>query len=190
MKIGIIGAGKVGSVLGKRLAEKGYNINFGVRDVLKYAYLRSINNIEILDINSISKSNDILILTVPGRVAEEVLLSLGNLKGKTILDATNMAGMKNFMEKIPEANFVKVFNTIGYNIMENAKFGDLSADSFICGDDKKAIDIASQISIDLDFNPVIVGDSSFSGDLENLALLWIKMSRIIGRDFCFKMLKR
>ena len=189
-KIGIIGAGKVGSTIGKKLALKDHEITFGVRDPKKYQKLLTIDKIRVENILEVSQSLDILILTVPGAVAMETIAKMGNLNNKLILDVTNMTSMTELMKIAPNASFVKFLNTVGYNVMENPIFGDIKADAFLSGNNQQALDIATLLVTDLDFNPVIVGDSSMAVDLENLAKLWIKLSRKIGRNFSFKLISR
>jgi len=190
MKIGIIGAGQVGSALGKGWAEAGHIVSFGVRDQGKYEDLIKLANISVKSIDDVTKTHDVIVLAIPGRVAGKLIPKLGDLKNKLVVDATNMFGMQKMMELAPEANFVKAFNHIGFEIMANPRFGDERAVLLICGNDKASLDTVSTMAIDLGFNPVIIGDATLASDLEQFALLWIRMSRKIGRNFAFKILQK
>jgi hypothetical protein len=189
-KIGILGAGNVGMVLGKKWAEKGIEITFGVREPSKYTNLSSIPNINVVYVKELVKTLDYFVLALPGKDLGTSLDSIGNFTGKNVIDATNMFGMKKLQEKFPSTNFVKAFNHIGYNIMDNPLFGNDRVTLLYCGDNQHFLGIVRFLIELLGFEPFLVGDSSFVSDLENFALLWIKLSKKIGREFGFKLLKR
>ncbi|MFW9930428.1 MAG: NADPH-dependent F420 reductase [Candidatus Thorarchaeota archaeon] len=190
MEIGIIGAGKVGQTLGKRWANINHRVTFGVRNLEKYVNLNDFVNISVKNIPDVVSTHGLLVITVPGSTVGNVVVSMGNLANKTIIDATNMFGMKKLIEIAPNANFVKAFNTIGIEIMSNPHFKTEKATLLICGEHKSSLDITAELANDLGFNPLILDDFSFVSDIENFALLWIKMSRKIGREFAFKLLTR
>lgn len=195
MKIGIIGMGRVAKTLGNGWIKKNHNVSFGVRDIKKHQ-AENHENHNIVSIEDIIKNNDIIILSIPGGETKTFVKEyFGKTSNKRIFDCTNNIGittsMTDLIKLAPENHFVKIFNTIGTNIMANPKLKDQSADAFICGDDKETVEIAENLASDLGFNPYYVGDSNFSQDLENLALLWIKMARTTGnREFAFKIITR
>ena len=187
--IGIIGAGNVGATLGLKLVQKGHKVTFGVRTPEKYKQLLvKSQNITIEPAHEVVKNHKLLILAIPGREAGSILTNLDHLSGKYIIDATNMYGMQKLIAQFPSTHFVKAFNTIGYNIMENPEFGSDKVSLLYCGDNQELFTITKDLASDLGFEPVFIGDNSLAGDLVNFALLWIKMSRNIGRNFGFKLL--
>lgn len=189
-KIGILGAGNVGSTLGLKWASKSHTVTFGVRTPEKYAdFAKNNPTIKVKMMQELLESNDVLVLAVPGKEAGSILSSLGNLEGKLVIDATNMYGLQKLQEQFPKTHFVKAFNTIGYNIMEKPTIGSQKASLLYCGNNEKLLDITNNLAKDCGFDPFLVGDNTFAGDLESFALLWIKMSRKIGREFAFKLLK-
>lgn len=190
MKIGIIGAGQVGSTLGLGWSHKGHEVTFGVNDPAKYASLEKEGNIKVKKIIEVVKTHELIVLTVPGQVVGKVVSEMGNLKEKIIIDTTNMFGMNKLKEIAPSAYFVKAFNHIGFNIMANPDFNHEPATVLLCGDQNSANEIVATLAKDLGFFPIIAGDSSLAPDIENFALLWIKLSRKIGRNFAFKLLTR
>ena len=188
--IGILGAGNVGKTLGLKWSSTGHKISFGVRDPTKYSELvKEHPNISVEKSQEIIDSHDILVLALPGRDLGQIMSSFKNLGNKKIIDATNMYGMNKLQKDFPETSFVKAFNHIGYNIMANPVIENTKTSLLYCGDDKELLDIADKLAIDCGFEPFLAGDSSFAQDLENLAILWIKLSRKIGRNFNFKLLK-
>ena len=94
MKLAIIGAGNVGGALGAAWAQKaGHEIFFGVRDQKAdktQALLRAIGaKARAGTAAEAAAFADIIVLSTPWPAAEAAIRSMGNIKGKIILDATN-----------------------------------------------------------------------------------------------------
>lgn len=188
-EIAILGAGNVGKTLGLKWAKKGHKVTFGVRTPEKYKELGENNaNISVTTLQDAVKSHELLVLALPGDQIGSILQTIGNLDAKKVIDASNMFGMNKLEEMFPKTHFVKAFNHIGYNIMDQPQIGNDKVTLLYCGSNDKLLNLAKDLIIDMGFDPFLVGDSSFAGDLENYAMLWIKMSRKIGRDFGFKLL--
>ena len=68
--------------------------------------------------------------------------------------------------QIPGAKIVRAFNAVGFTKVEEygAKTGD-KVGVPIAGDDPKALEIASQLSRAIGFDPVVVGDLKVAGKL-------------------------
>src|SRR3954462_15428649 len=155
MKIGILGSGNVGGTLGTRWAQAGHTVVFGtrrpeseeIRTLLEGAPgSRAASGDEAME------SSEVVLLATPWPVTEEILTSAGSLAGKVLIDATNpllpdlsglAVGTSNSGGELvanwaPGARVVKAFNTIGYNIMAEPKFGETGALLFYCGDDAAA----------------------------------------------------
>ena len=189
-EIGILGAGNVGTTLGIKWAQKGHKITFGVRTPEKYTSLKEKSkNISITTAIELVKTHKLLVLALPGKEIGSISTSFGDLAGKFIIDATNMYGMQKLVEQFPKAHFVKAFNHIGYNIMDQPHIADENVTLLFCGNNDELLNITSTLASDLGFDTFYIGDSSFAVDLENFAMLWIKISRKIGRNFGFKLLK-
>ena len=188
-KIGILGAGNVGRVLGTKWAMKGHNVTFGVRTPNKYKEITEENRkISIKTADEVVKTHDLLVLAPPGKEVGSILATFGDLTGKLIIDATNMYGMNKLEKQFPKAQFAKAFNTIGYNIMDQPQIKNDKVTLLYCGNDEKLLGITKDLVTDIGFDPFYIGDNTFATDLENFALLWIKMSRNIGRNFGFKLI--
>lgn len=208
MKIGIIGAGRVASALGKKWIASGHDVVFGIRnpnsEKAKYLVENLDDKAQFLSTKELFESNEIIVLTVPFGAVEGVLKIVGDVSGKTIIDCTNAIP---FAEEILDENrfksgaeyiaflakgakVVKAFNSIGNNIMEDTNFNGTKADAYICGDDENSNKIVSKLAEDAGFNPLIVGDLSKARSLEHLAWLWISLSQKLGRNISFKLIKR
>ncbi|MFX1255486.1 MAG: NADPH-dependent F420 reductase [Promethearchaeota archaeon] len=208
MKIGIIGAGKVGTVLAKKWLEANHEVTFGVRDPKAEkvsTLLASLDNkAKVLSVKEVFTNFRIIVIAVPGGVVEELIKNARGLNDKILVDCTNarpgtltgksddvFISQAELMAKWAKgAHVIKAFNTIGFNIMENTQFGDLKADGYICGDDTDALDTVSQLVKDADFEVVNIGNLAMARYLESLAWFWITLSRTEGRNIAFKLLRR
>lgn len=188
-KIAILGAGNVGKTLGLKWAKKDHKVTFGVRTPDKYKDLeQESSNVSVVTLQDAVKNHDLLVLALPGNKIGSILQSLGNLDGKKVIDATNMFGMNKLEELFPQTHFVKAFNHIGFNIMDQPQIGNEKVTLLYCGNNEELLGITKDLVKDMGFDPFLVGDNTFADDLENYAILWIKMSRKIGRNFGFKLL--
>ena len=206
MKIGIIGAGKVGNTLGRRLAEQGHEILFGVRDTKSprvRVLLETIGaNARVGTVAEAVSFAETVILAVGWASVQEVVQQVGDWSGKIVLDATNRMGSKDpgVMPSAAEdiarwaagTKVVKAFNTTGFENMSDPRFGSQNADIFICGDDEGAKAVAAELARAIGFDVVDVGPLSNAALLESLAKLWVEMAfrQGYGRDFAFKIVRR
>lgn len=206
MKIAVVGAGHVGGVLGKRWSEMGHRVMYGVRS-LDDAKAKALLN-EHSELGGIAEAAawaDVILLAVPYEVVAEAITSMGQIKGKIILDATNplvgldalqlgttTSGGEHVQELAEDAHVVKVFNTTGYNVMEDPGFSEGKPTMFLCGDDDEAKAVARTLSFELGFDPIDAGPMAQARLLEPLALLWITLAVKFGqgRDMAFRLMKR
>lgn len=203
MKIAIIGAGNVGSTLGRGLAQAGHDVRYAVRNVddAKHEPLR--------DHATVSGSPeavawaDLALLTTPWAAAESALAAAGDFGGKPLLDATNPigpgfklthghtdSGAEQVARWAPSARVVKVFNTTGRENMERPRFGDVRSLMLVCGDDDDACTIATTLAEQLGFEALRVGKLAEARLLEPFAMVWIKLSIAHGREFAFAVVRR
>jgi NADPH-dependent F420 reductase len=210
MKIGIIGAGDVGSTLGKAWAKRGHNVFFGVRNIQSPKVKKLLNfadpNIQVGKIHEAFRLGDVILLAVPWEAAQETIRSVGDTSGKIIIDPSNpiksdlegavVHSSTSVAEEISklarDARVVKAFNAIGAKTLANLQFGSHRADAFICGDDLDAKSEVKKLAMEVGFNVVDVGPLSNARLLENLALLWIELAfrQRMGPNIAFKLLTR
>jgi 8-hydroxy-5-deazaflavin:NADPH oxidoreductase len=208
MRIGIVGSGNVGATLGKRFAAAGHQVAFGTRrpespemqELAKAAGTRVTSNEEA------ARSSEVVVLATPWPATEAAVRGLGDLSGKILLDATNplkpdlsglevgntSSGGEMVARWAAGARVVKIFNTIGYNVMENPVFGDRAATLFYCGDDAGAKATARELAAGIGFEPVDAGPLTQARALEPLALLWVSLAYVAGqgREIAFQLMKR
>jgi 8-hydroxy-5-deazaflavin:NADPH oxidoreductase len=204
-KIAIIGTGNVGGALATKWANKGHEINLGVRDKnnFKGQELLANPNTKLLTIEEAVRSSDVVLLSTPATSTVEVVKSLGDTTGKIIIDAMNIVmgrgpeGYKHTTDAILEntetKDVVKCFNTTGFNNMQNPNYGNIALDLFVAGDSEKGKQAAMQLAKDAGFAECynIGGNDKFEL-MEQFAWFWINLAMFQGqgREIGFKLMKR
>ena len=92
MNIAILGAGNVGATLGKRFAEQGHTVSFGVPNPEKYA--GSGLNGTIGTVAEVAPAAEIILLAIPYNAAEQAIKDCGDLRSKILIEATNPLGTR------------------------------------------------------------------------------------------------
>jgi 8-hydroxy-5-deazaflavin:NADPH oxidoreductase len=203
MKIAIIGTGNIGGTLGKKWLAAGHEIIIGARDInnIKGEALAAEKNVTVQNIHNAAAAADVILIATPAQVITSVINEMGDVKGKTIIDATNTVRIKpegydnafEALTKLTSAGVVKCFNTTGFDNMANTIYNGEAIDMFMAGNNIKAKSVAKQLALETGFADCI----DFGGDdkaalLEQLALCWINLAMMqgMGRDIAFKLVKR
>jgi len=212
MKIAIIGAGNVGGALGTNWAQKGHDVFFGVRDPKAekaQALLKKIGGKARTGTPAeAAVSADAVVLSTPWPATEAAIRSMGDIKGKIILDATNpltrgpdgisleIGHSISAGEKVQGwaagASVFKTLNTTGFGNMANPVFNGVKSVMFVAGDDiankSKVINLVGELG----FEVIDAGPLRNARLLEAHAMLWIDLAlaRGQGRDFAFAILRR
>ncbi len=213
MKLAIIGAGNVGGALGLAWVQKaGHEVFFGVRDpkVEKtQSLLRAIGDkARAGTAAEAAASADIIVLSTPWPAAEAAIRSMGDIRGKVILDTTNpltrgpdgisleIGHSISAGEKVQGwaagASVFKTLNTTGFGNMANPVYNGVKSVMFVAGDDvvnkPKVINLVSELG----FEVIDAGPARNARLLEAHAMLWIDLAlaRGQGRDFAFAIVRR
>lgn len=205
MKIAIIGTGNVGGALATKWANRGHEINLGVRDVntFKGKELLQNHNTKVFPVAEAVKISEVILLSTPAPSTVEVVKLLGDTSGKIIIDAMNVVmnrgpqGYKQTTDAIlnntETKDVVKCFNTTGFNNMQDPIYGDISLDLFVAGDSENGKQVAIQLAKDAGFAECynIGGNDKFEL-MEQFAWFWINLAMFQGqgRDIGFKLMKR
>jgi predicted dinucleotide-binding enzyme len=93
MKIAILGAGNMVSTLGRAWVNHGHKIFFGVKnttDEKTQALIQEIgSNASTSSIAEAAKNAEVVVLTTPWGVTQQVIADCGDLTGKIVIDCTN-----------------------------------------------------------------------------------------------------
>ena len=211
-KIGIIGSGVVAQALGAGFLKHGYDVQLGTRDASKLAEWlgKEGKGATVGSFAEAAAFGDIVVLAVKGTVAKEALslIGLGNLNGKTVIDATNPIAdaapengvlkfftnldsslMEELQKAAPEAHFVKAFNSIGSAFMVNPPFATKPA-MFIGGNNSDAKKEVAAILDQFGFETEDMGGVEAARAIEPLCMLWCIPGFLENRwTHAFKLLK-
>jgi predicted dinucleotide-binding enzyme len=200
MKIGIVGAGNVGSSLGRLWAERGHGVTYGVRDPVSPRVAALGPEARVVGLAEAVQFGEVVVIAVPSAAVDDVIRHGGDWAGKIVIDATNRmtptpGGPPSVAEEIaamaPGARVVKAFNTIGAEQLARPDFGGMVASIFLCGDDAVAKATVSMLAEELGFDVIDAGPLAYAGMLESLARLWVSLARSgLGRDIAFRLLRR
>jgi len=203
MNIAIIGTGNVGGALATNWSKKGHLINLGVRDVQQFKGLELLKNenTKALPIHDAVAQSDVVLISTPPAAIFEIIEQMGDVSGKTIIDATNSVRQTpdpyktvyHCLADNTKAEVVKCFNSTGFENMLNPVYNGEGIDMFMAGDSDKAKKVASQLALDAGFGSCMdFGKSDKVELLEKLALSWINLAIMQGhgRNIAFKVLRR
>ncbi|HXE11856.1 MAG TPA: NADPH-dependent F420 reductase [Bryobacteraceae bacterium] len=206
MRIGIIGAGNVGSTLGAGWSKAGHKIIFGSRDPTSQKMTELARNTgATAGSNQEAAEADVVVLTTPWPATKEAVSGL-LLAGKVLVDVTNpllpdlsglevgttTSGAEQVAQWANGALVVKAFNTVGFNVMAHPQYKDGDAVMFYCGDNAGAKATVHQLAMDLGFDPHDAGPLTQARYLEPFAMLWITLALNYGygREFGFKLIRK
>ena len=219
MRIGILGAGNVGGTLGRRWADVGHDVVFGVRrPEAGAAAVKGGQGLppraRVATPADAVRGADAVVLATPWGAVQDVLrearADTGALDGLILLDTTNPikagfaldlgpdgeSGAERVQALVPNARVVKAFNTTGFNNMLDPVYDGAPTAMFYAGDDAGAKRIAHELVSALGFDPVDAGALIRARELEHLASLWIGLAYgasgapARGRDFAFRLVRR
>jgi hypothetical protein len=206
MRIAIIGAGNVGTTLGRGWLRAGHAVAYGVRAPEgEKARALARDGARVAAPREAVEGAEVVLLATPWGASREALAALGDLGGRPLLDATNPigpgfalevghdgSGGELVQEWAPTGRVVKVFNTTGAENMATPRYGSQAATMFYCGDDEQACRAAARLATDLGFDAVSAGPLRNARLLEPLAFLWIHLALVqgMGRGVAFKLLRR
>ena len=194
--IAIIGTGNVASALGPGFAMQGHDIVYGSRDPdraeVTELVARTGGNAFATGQTEAAAQGDIVVIAVPGNVAEAVVAGLGDLSGKIIIDPTNMVGpgddgfMSHTAETsnaeviqamLPNAHVVKAFNTLNFRTMIDPAMSGGPVTIPIVGNDAEAKATVAALIEGMGLEPLDLGPVRFAHVLEGMLVIWVNGRR-------------
>jgi len=209
MTIAIIGAGQVGSALGRNLVARGEQVHFGVPDPDKYAPLAEqlggaarVGTVSA----AVAAAAEIVVLAIPYAAAAEAVRGIGDWGGRILVDATNpiapglsglsvgtgSSGAEELARLATHARVIKAFNTTGFENMADPQYLQGRIFMPVCGDDAAARSKIVALAISLGFDGVDAGALAAARYLEPFAMTWIHLAyrQGFGRHFAFSIIRR
>lgn len=193
-KIAILGSGKVGEVLGNGFLAHGHAVMRGSREPEKLQAWKASakGDASTGTFADAARWADIVVLAVKGTGAESAVEQAGpdNLAGKLVIDTTNPIAdappkngaltyftganeslIQRLQARVPQARFVKAWNSVGNAVMVNPELGTTPS-MFICGNDAAAKQEASEILAAFGWEAIDVGGVELGHAIEALCILW------------------
>jgi 8-hydroxy-5-deazaflavin:NADPH oxidoreductase len=209
MKIGVIGAGNMGSSLGKFWAQNGHQLMFSYsRDAAKLQKIAEAigSNATVGTPTEAVQFADVVLLSVPYGAIADALNAAGSLKGKILFSCVNallpdMSGMAvgtttSAAEEIAKLDsgarvvealplFAEVLNS------PSQRFDDQIATIFYTGDDEEAKQVVADLLREIDVEVVDAGGLKNSRFVEPAMMLLIQLAYAQNMgQVGFKLLKR
>jgi predicted dinucleotide-binding enzyme len=181
MKVGIIGAGRIGGGIARQLADAGHEV------ILSFS--RDGASLERLAVEIGAPARvatpteavelaDVVVVSVPWSVLPDALEQMGSLAGKVVIDTTNQFGTPPPPEgqtaaqfnsvRMAGSRYAKTFNTLTAAFQAEAatRTGDERVVQWICGDDAGAKALVSALVEDAGFVPVDLGPNATCAVME------------------------
>ncbi len=199
MNIGIVGVGNIGGTLGRKWAEAGHDVTFGVRhpDGRTLSWLGEGVRANVTSVAEAVSHGSVIAFAVPGVSMAGTVAELGNLlEDKIVVDATNNIGgdVVNSADAIvataPGIQYFRAFNTLGWELFDNPVVGGVQADMVFCGPDGPPRVTVEQLIADVGLRPVWLGGVGEANVVDGLLMVWIALSRARGtRRLALKLLE-
>jgi len=215
MKVGIIGSAAVGQALGKAFLTEGYEVMIGTRDTSKESVVKwqkANPTAKVGSFKETAKFGDLIVLAVSGDVAQKAVELAGkeNFSNKVVIDTTNPIAkappengvlkyftsldrslMEDLQKLLPDAKFVKAFNSVGNAVMYKPKFSEGTPTMFICGNDDGAKKIVTDILTSFGHETEDMGKAEAARAIEPLCMLWCIPGFLRNQwTHAFKLLKK
>lgn len=207
--IAILGTGDMGDSFGPRLADLGYKIVYGSRDPESdkvVALLEKTGNGASATTNDLAaRKAEIVFLALPWGPMEQIIKSLGDMEGKTIIDLSwpenelgedgyfqitaDPSGAEIIQSWIPKAMVVKAFGTTGTNVIDDPNDAGGPVTIPIASDHRHAKEVTARLAAELGLDPVDAGPLRMARNIEAMMALYMiphTQGRDTGWEFYFR----
>jgi len=164
VQIAILGAGQVGSTLGRLWHAAGHDVTFAARGAAGPQALAAElgERAHAASVADAVAGAEAVLVAVPGPAVTDVLQAAGPLDGRVMIDAANSFGrqqvtLRSLASAFPQARWVRAFNSLSASIMADDNHRKPPWVMFLSGDED-AKPVAAQLIRDAGFDPVDLGD--------------------------------
>ena len=181
MRIGIIGAGRIGGNAARLFAKAGHEVLVSFsRDAAKLEALAAEIGGRAGTPREAVQFGEVVVLSVSWTLVDDVLAQAGSLEGKVVIDTTNQFGPGGWEDlgdrtaaqvnaaRMPGARYTKAFNTLTSGFQEQAagRTGPDRVVMFLCGDDEDAKRVVAGLIDDAGFTAVDMGGTADAAPME------------------------
>ena len=214
MKVGILGTGDVGRVLGSAMIKTGHEVKMGSRDANNEKMMKWVkengSKASGGTFADAAKFGEMLFLCTLWSATEEIIRMAGkeNFSGKIVIDTTNPlvfkpnqppelalghtdSGGEQVQRWLSDAKVVKAFNIVGNAHMFHPQFPDGPPTMFFCGNDSGAKKQVDDLLHEFGWETIDIGGIDGARLLEPLCILWVKHGITSGSwNHAFKLLRK
>lgn len=210
MKIGIIGAGNMGSALAKIWADSGHPVMLSYsrdRAKLDSTAAKIGKNVTTGTPAEAAEFGDIVLLVVPWSAVKDALDAAGSMSSKTVISCVNSlkadfsglevgtttSAAEEIAKLMPDTKVVEVLFPFAEILhSDSRKFGTETPTQFYCGDDPAAKAIAAELIAEVGLQPVDAGGLTNARYLEPAAMMLVQMAygNGMGTNLGLKLLQR
>jgi predicted dinucleotide-binding enzyme len=181
MRIGVIGAGRIGGNAARLFAKAGHEVLVSFsRDRKKLDALAAAIGGRAGTPREAAAFGEVVMLSVSWTLIDDVLAQAGALDGKIVIDTTNQFGREGWEDlgertaaqvnaaRMPGARYTKAFNTLtsGFQAQAAGRTGPDRVVMFLCGDDEEAKRVVGGLIDDAGFTPVDLGAIADAAPME------------------------
>jgi 8-hydroxy-5-deazaflavin:NADPH oxidoreductase len=181
MRIGIIGAGRIGGNAARLFAKAGHEVLVSFsRDPAKLEALAAAIGGRAGTPREAVEFGEVVVLSVSWTLVDDVLAQAGSLEGKVVIDTTNQFAAGGWQDlgdrtaaqvnaaRMPGARYTKAFNTLTSGFQEQAagRTGPDRVVMFLCGDDEEAKRVVAGLIDDAGFTAVDMGGIADAAPME------------------------
>jgi predicted dinucleotide-binding enzyme/3-methyladenine DNA glycosylase Tag len=163
MRIAVLGAGRVGSAVGRHWHAAGRDVTFAARHATGPRALAAElgDRAHAASVADAVAAAEVVLVAVPGRVVIDVLQAAGPLDGRIVIDAANSFGqqqlsLRSLADAFPRARWVHAFNSLSADVMADDNHRKPPWVLFLSGDEEAKPAVA-QLIRDAGFDPVDLG---------------------------------
>jgi hypothetical protein len=181
VRIGIVGAGRIGGNCATQFAKGGHEVKLSGRDPAKLEPLAA----EIGDLASVGtpaeagEFGEAVLFAVPWDAFDDSVKSAGDLNGKIVIDTTNQFGSSEMpaegqtaaslhAARMERARYTKSFNTLTAAFQAEAAFRpeEERIVQWVCGDDVAAKQVVMGLIEDAGYAPIDLGRNEDAAVME------------------------
>lgn len=181
MRIGIIGAGRIGGNAARLFAQVGHEVVVSFsHDPARLQALADDISGRVGSPREAAEFGEVVVLSVPWPLVDDVLAEAGSLDRKIVIDTTNQYGRDGWEDlggrtaaqvnaaRMPGARYTKAFNTLtsGFQAEAAGRTGPDRVVMFLCGDDELAKQVVAGLIDDAGFMPIDVGGTADAAPME------------------------
>lgn len=182
MKIGVIGAGRIGGNCARQAVKGGHEVKLSFardRASLKALAAELGPRASVGDPADAVAFGEVVIFAVPWGAIPEALAQAGDLNGKVVIDTTNQFGSGPMprpgqtaasfnAERMAGARYVKSFNTLTSRFQAETadRVGADRVVQWVCGEDAEAKALVARLIEDMGYVPIDLGGTATCAVME------------------------